>query len=142
MRPISETERAGLFRVSAVTCAFAILLLPVAAQSSSPVAGVDVGRDGAFAVPTVAPRLSRASDLERVRDPFAPLVDDEATAKAVAPVLLAFASGVRPVALVEVDGRTVALSLGGSAFGARVTYVDAHTVRLSDGRTLALRGAP
>lgn len=141
MRTISERERAVLFRVSAVTCAFAILLLPVAAQSSSPVAAIDPARDRAIAIPTVAPRVSGRNDVGPVRDPFVALVDDEES-KAVAPILLAFASGARPVALVQVDGRTVALTLGAQAFGATVTYVDGRTVRLSDGRTLALREAP
>jgi len=141
MRTISERQRAVLFRVSAVTCAFAILLLPVAAQSSSPEGASDTVRARTIAVPTVAPSVSRRSDFGSVRDPFVALVDDEGS-KAVAPVLLAFASGARPVALVNVDGRTVALTPGASAFGATVRYVDAHTVRLSDGRTLALREAP
>lgn len=142
MQAISDRERAGLFRVSAFTCAFALLLLPVAAQSSLPVLGAERMRDAVIAIPTVAPHAPGRTDSGRVRDPFVPLVDDETATKAVAPVMLAFASGARPVALVQVDGRTVALALGAAAFGARVIYVDAHVVRLSDGRTLVLREAP
>jgi hypothetical protein len=139
MRAISESERGGLLRVSASLCAFAMLLLPMAAQSSAPSVSVDLDPLAAIAVPTVAPRSPRASRSERVRDPFVPIVDDEGAAKALAPIILAFASGARPVALVEVDGQTIALAVGAPAFGARVTHLDAHAVRLSDGRTLFLR---
>ncbi|HEY8321116.1 MAG TPA: hypothetical protein VIG46_04885 [Candidatus Baltobacteraceae bacterium] len=138
MRAISLHERALLLRISAVTCAVAGLLLPIAAQSSSVV--IPTERVGApVAVPTVAPALVRAGVWARVRDPFVALVGSETSAKAAAPVLVAFAEGVRPVALVEIDGQTVALMRGSTALGARVTYVDARIVRLSDGRTLALR---
>jgi hypothetical protein len=138
MLALYDAERTRLLRASAVVCAMAILLLPIAAQSSRT---IEPALSGAapFVVPTVPPAIARAPLSGSVRDPFRPTVDDGGGDRAISPVLLAFADGVRPVALVEIDGRAEAIEAGGQAFGSRVVYVDAKTVRLTDGRTFALR---
>lgn len=140
MQELTDPERARLLRASAALCATAMLLLPIAAHSSLGVAqtGPDVA---VVAVPTVAPRLRSARAAERVRDPFRPLVQDE-EGTSVRATLLAYASGARPIALVDANGRTRVLMVGAVAFGSRVTYVDSTVVRLADGRSLALLRRP
>lgn len=140
MQGLTDPARAGLLRVSAATCAASLLLLPVAAQSS--LAVKPWGRDVVtIAVPTVAPSSPPARGIAGVRDPFRS-VGDESGREALRPILLAYATGARPVALVDVEGRTQTLALGVSAFGSRVTYVDSTVVRLADGRSLALVKRP
>ncbi len=140
MQGLTDPTRARLLRASAAICATSILLLPVAAQSS--LAVEPLGREVApIAVPTVAPSMRPGRGAALVRDPFRPLAAEGERAP-IRPTLLAFASGARPVALVEVDGHTQALALGTSAFGSRVSYVDSAVVRLADGRSLALVRRP
>lgn len=140
MRSLSDADRASLLRASAVLCATTLLLLPIAAQSSLPdaQAGPDVVP---IVVPTVAPTSRPAHTPVYVRDPFRPLVESIERAS-VRPALVAYASGTRPVALVEMGGHTQALAIGVEAFGSRVTFVDSTVVRLADGRSLVLLRRP
>lgn len=142
MREISERERAGLLRASAAICSAALLLLPMAAQSSQSLDSDPGATRPSTPLPTVAPpRRPRPADTI-ARDPFEPAVADQSAIRSEGVVLLAFASGVRPVALIDIGGKTIAVAAGDPAFGSRVTYLDARIVRLADGRVFALRQRP
>ena len=137
MRDLSEPLRSALLRAGAALSTAALLLLPMAAESSPPLGAVP--DPAPSALPTVAPP-GRFGGTARVRDPFRPSVRDDEADGDPHLVLVAFASGVRPIVLVETDGRTKAIAVDDQAFGSRVVYVDAHTIRLADGRSLAVRG--
>ena len=134
MLALDDVTRTALFRASAATCA--------TAQSSRLLEPTEVSVAAPLVVPTVAPIPTRANPAVRVRDPFQPAAEGRANESGISPVLLAFASGTRSVALIEVNGRTLAIAIGDDAFGSRVVSMDARTMRLADGRTFAMRSHP
>lgn len=135
MLPLTLEKRTVLLRISAVTCAGSLLLMPVAGYSSGSPPELEAYATP-FAVPTVAPhRPDRFAPT--VRDPFRSPTEVESFAP-VRATLKAFVDGLRPIALVGVGGTVLSIAAGVPAFGSRVISVSRTSIRLADGRVLEL----
>lgn len=159
MRELDEAARRRLLVWSAVLCAFALGLAPLAGRSSLELAHERT----AFAARLSSPAVDsgwKQRPVEVTRDPFvaesAPLgaqnpVDAGIAGTHVtqgaptgyvvpgaAPVVTAVAIGTSPLALVDDGTHVRVVKVGDDVAGSRVTAIDNAGVRLQNGARLAL----
>jgi hypothetical protein len=150
IQPITTNRRRNALRVSVTLCTVAMLLLPLAASPQSGATATS-GPEGAIALPAIPPPLTYP-DVTVRHDPFdrpaVALVDADGgvlPAGFVLPPNAGIASpprvdavilGTEPKALVEVDGRSVIVSVGTKIEGSSVVGIDSQGIDLENGERL------
>lgn len=145
MRPLDDRKRRRLLTLSAMLCAAALMLAPLAGRTSFEIAGEYEAFNARFAN-LQPPQARNDHPVAITRDPFA----SARTQAAARPAMHGQTAGIASVravvtgtsarALVEINGVTRVVACGDMLVGSRVIAIDAAGVRLQNGTVLPLTG--
>lgn len=135
------SHRSGMLRAGGALCAVALLLLPLAARSARSLPSDEALKPIEFGSPP--PPATPFPHVYVERDPFEapPGAWRETEGSRARAIVRAVASGARPAALVEEDGRTQLVSIGDRIDGIAVIAIDASGLVFADGTRLQIEKA-